>query len=145
MKRVVAAAALVGVLAVPGLARAGSSTDAALALGAFAVFNQMLSGTGVFGVGRQAVLAAPPPAVYAPAPPVAYAPPPPPVVYAPAPPPPVVYAPAPPPVVYAPAARPVVVYQTPPRVVYRAPAVVYKPVPVYRSSVRHEHWKHRGR
>jgi hypothetical protein len=138
MKRVLAAAALVGVLAVPGLARAGSSTDAALALGAFAVFNQVLSGTGVFGIGR-------PPVVYAPAPPVAYVPPPPPVVYAPAPPPRVVYAPAPPPVIYAPAARPVVVYPAPPRVVYRAPAIVYRPVPVHRSSDRHEHWKHRGR
>src|SRR3989442_14227058 len=33
----------------PGVPRAGSSTDAALGLGAFAVFNQILSGTGVFG------------------------------------------------------------------------------------------------
>src|SRR5713226_3880195 len=80
MKRVVAAVALGGLLMVPGLASAGSSTDAALGLGAFAVFNQILSGTGVFGGGRTVVIERP-------------------VVYAPAPPP-VVYAPAPPPVVY---------------------------------------------
>ncbi len=139
MKRVVAAAALVGVLVVPGLARAGSSTDAALALGAFAVFNQMLSGTGVFGA---RVAAAPaPPVVYTPAPPpVVYAPPAPAVVYAPAPPPPVVYAPAPR-VVYAPAPPPVVVYSPPRRVVYRAPAVVYGPAPVHGHWNGRPHWR----
>ena len=131
MKRVVVAAALVGTLALPGIARAGSSTDAALALGAFAVFNQILSGTGVFGAAR---VAAAPPVVYAPAPPVVYAPPPPPVVYAPAPPPPpVVYAPAPR-VVYQPAPPPVVVYSPPRRVGYREPVVVYRHGPA------HGHW-----
>lgn len=95
--------AAVSLLVVPGQATAGSSTDAALALGAFAVFNQIVRGETIFnGVHR------------APQPAVVYAPPPPPptVVYAPAPPPPVVYAPAPPPppVVYAPAPPPVVVY-----------------------------------
>jgi len=122
MKRVVAAVALVGALAVPGLARAGSSTDAALGLGAFAVFNQILSGTGVFS--RPTVVYTPPPVVYAPAPP-------------------------PPPVVYAPAPRPVVVYPAPPAVVYRAPAAVYAPAPVYGYYYdggghwkRAKHWKH---
>ena len=65
----------IGLLMVPGLASAGSSTDAALGLGAFAVFNQILSGTGVFGGGRTVVIERP----------VVVAPPPPPVVYAPAP------------------------------------------------------------
>jgi len=48
MKTLVAVAIVVAML-VPGVAFAGSSTDAALGLGAFAVFNQMISGTGVFG------------------------------------------------------------------------------------------------
>ena len=48
MKRV-AAVVLFAMLLIPGVALAGSSTDAALGLGAFAVFNQILSGTGVFG------------------------------------------------------------------------------------------------
>jgi hypothetical protein len=126
MKRVAAAVALIGTLAVPGLAKADSSTDAALGLGAFAVFNQILSGTGVFGGGRTVFVAPPPP---------------PPVVYS-----------APPRVVYAP--RPVVVYPAPP-VVYRAPAVVYAPAPAYGYYAprppaygyyapveRHGHWKH---
>src|ERR1700756_2033734 len=86
MKRL-AAVALVTVILLPGVAFAGSSTDAALGLGAFAVFNQILGGVGVFG--RPAVVVAAPPVVYAPAPPVVYAPPPP-VVYGP---PAVVYAP----------------------------------------------------
>src|SRR5438034_4052475 len=103
--RRMAAVVMIAMLLSPGLALAGSSTDAALGLGAFAVFNQIVSGTGVFGGGRTVVVERP--VVYAPAPPpVFYAPAPPPVVYAPAPPP-VVYAPAPPPVVYAP---PAVVY-----------------------------------
>jgi hypothetical protein len=123
MKRL-AALALVGTLMVPGVAAAGSSTDAALGLGAFAVFNQIISGTGVFGGGRtviieQPVVVAPPPVVYAPAPP------------------PVVYAPPPPPVVYAP----------PGTVVYQAPPVLYSPAPVYgyyapypRHRPWHRHW-----
>src|SRR5438874_1889200 len=122
MKRV-AAFVLLTMLLIPGVALAGSSTDAALGLGAFAVFNQILSGTGIFGAFnpapaavvvqrpvyvQQPVYVAPPAPVYvAPAPPVYYAPPAP-VYYAPAPP--VYYAP-PAPVYYAP--RPVVVYPAP--------------------------------
>ena len=53
MKRL-AAAVMVLALLVPGAAFAGSSTDAALGLGAFAVFNQIISGTGIFGGYRQA-------------------------------------------------------------------------------------------
>ena len=113
------AVAVVLVLLSPALAFAGSSTDAALALGAFAVFNQIISGTGVFGgiVGRPAIAA-----------PVVYAPPAPAVVYAP--PPPVVY--APPPVVIAPA-PPVFVAPAPPVIV--APHGYY--APVYRKVPRH--------
>jgi len=88
--------ALVAVVPLP--AHAGSSTDAALGLGAFAVFNQIVRGETIFhGIGRPVVRervvyvpAPPPPVVYTP-PPVYYAPPP--VAYAPPPPP--VYAPAP--------------------------------------------------
>src|SRR2546422_8502520 len=112
-----AAVALMTVILLPGVAFAGSSTDAALGLGAFAVFNQILGGVGIFGR----------PAVVAPAPPVVYAPPPP-VVYAP--PPPVVYAPAP-------------VYYAPPPPVYYAPAPVYYAAPgpvVYRPVYRHRRW-----
>jgi hypothetical protein len=68
-------------------ARAGSSSDAALALGAFAVFNQLVRGETIFHgrpqVVRQTVVVVqqPPAVVYAsPWPPVVYAPPPPPVV-----------------------------------------------------------------
>src|SRR5712664_3811705 len=60
MKRL-AAVALMTVILLPGVAFAGSSTDAALGLGAFAVFNQILGGVGVFG--RPAVVVAPPPPV----------------------------------------------------------------------------------
>ena len=113
MKRLVAAVALVGTLAVPGLAKADSSTDAALGLGAFAVFNQIISGTGVFGGGRTVVIERP-------------------VVVAP-----------PPPVVYAPPPRPVVVYPAPPpTVVYRTPRAVYAPGPVYVVPGHGKHWKH---
>jgi len=68
MKRV-AALVVIAMLLLPGVALAGSSTDAALGLGAFAVFNQILSGTGVFGYHAPAVVAqpvyvAPPPPVY---------------------------------------------------------------------------------
>jgi|GEM_PF-2467622 len=111
MKKAVALLLLLAPLTfvMPSPAAAGGSEDAALALGAFAVFNQLVRGETVLHdlFGARPVVAqpvvAPPPVVYAP-PPVVYAPPPP-VVYAP-PPPPVVYAPAPA-VVYAP--RPVVV------------------------------------
>ena len=48
MKKLLAVALVLIVLS-PALAFAGSSTDAALGLSAFAVFNQILSGTGIFG------------------------------------------------------------------------------------------------
>ena len=70
MKKLIALVVAVAVL-MPGLAFAGASTDAALALGAFAVFNQIVSGVGIFH--RGPVVAAPP-FVYTP-PPI-YAPPP---------------------------------------------------------------------
>ena len=125
MKRV-ALAVMIAMVLLPGVALAGSSTDAALGLGAFAVFNQILSGTGVFGafhpaapvvvqrpvvVQQPVVVAAPPAPVYVPAPPV-YVAPPPPVYVTPAYP---VYA-APAPVVVAP--RPVFVYPGYRHVVY---------------------------
>src|SRR5439155_24868673 len=44
-----AAVAILTVILLPGVAFAGSSTAAALGLGAFAVFNQILGGVGVFG------------------------------------------------------------------------------------------------
>lgn len=117
MKRVLAIA-LITMLLAPGVASAGSSTDAALGLGAFAALGTILLGAAVFG--NPAIAA--PPVVYAPPPPV-YAPPP--VVYAPPPPP--VY--APPPVVYAP----------PPPVVYSPPPVVYAPRPAYGHR---PHWRY---
>src|SRR4030095_4307791 len=73
MKKLVGGLAIAVAMLLPGAAFAGGSTDAALGLGAFAVFNQILGGVGIFG--RPAVVAAPAP-VYAP-PPVVYAPPPP--------------------------------------------------------------------
>ncbi len=78
MKKLIALVIAVAVL-MPGLAFAGASTDAALGLGAFAVFNQILGGVGIFPRGP----AASPPVVYTPPPPVYFAPPPP--VYVPAP------------------------------------------------------------
>jgi hypothetical protein len=70
-------------------AHAGAATDAALGLGAFAVFNQLVRGETVFHdiffgrpvpvVVQRPVVVAPPPVVYA-SPPVYYAPPPPPAV-----------------------------------------------------------------
>ena len=121
MKRL-AAVALMTVILLPGVAFAGSSTDAALGLGAFAVFNQILGGVGVFGH---------PPVVVAPAPPVVYAPPPP-VMYAP--PPPVVY--GPPAVVYAPR-QPVYVV---PRPVYGYRQYAYRHGPE-----RHGRWDRHDR
>ena len=137
MKRLTAMLMLT-ILLSPALAWAGSATDAALGLGAFAVFNQILSGVGIFGGAPPVVVERPvPPVVYSP-PPVVYTPPPPPVVYSP--PPAVVY--APPPVVYGP--PPAVVYRPAPRPVYRAPGVVYEPAPrfVYRErpAVRRAEW-----
>ena len=95
----------------PAVAFAGSATDAALGLGAFAVFNQILGGVGVFGGVPRPVYAAPAPVYVAP----------PPVYVAPAP----VYYVAPPPVYFV------------PRPVYAAP--VYAPVVVVRDRafVRH--------
>jgi hypothetical protein len=103
MKKLIALV-VVAALAVltPGLAMAGASTDAALGLGAFAVFNQILGGVGIFH--RGPVVAAPP-VVYAPPPPVYVAPRP---VYAPAPR--VIVKPYP---VYVPAPRHVVVHPKP--------------------------------
>ena len=49
MKKAIILTSLLAIL-VPSMAFAGASTDAALGLGAFAVFNQMIAGTGVFGV-----------------------------------------------------------------------------------------------
>jgi hypothetical protein len=125
---------------------AGSATDTALGLAAFAVFNQFFGGLGaprtvVVQQPAEVISTAPPPVVYAP-PPVVYAPPPP-VVYAP---PPVVYAPPPPRVVYAP---PPVVYAPPPPIVYYAPpppVAVYPNGYVYgaRSYYYKHHRKHRG-
>src|SRR5437667_9418301 len=118
MKRAVTVIALLGLaagsfLVIPGQASAGSSTDAALALGAFAVFNQIVRGETIFNssphVVRETVVVQQPAVVYAPPPPppaVLHAPPPA-VLYAP---PPVIYAPAPPTVYYVPAPTPVYAY-----------------------------------
>jgi hypothetical protein len=105
MKTLIALVLAVAVFA-PTLAFAGASTDAALGLGAFAVFNQILGGVGIFHRGpvvapAPVVVAPPPPVVYAPAP-VVVAPPPPRYVPAPR----VVVNPYP---VYVPAPRHVVV------------------------------------
>ena len=117
MKRL-ALAATIAVLLLPGVARAGSATDAALGLGAFAVFNQIISGTGIFGgLAPRPVVVAPQPVVVAPPPPV-----------------------------YAP--RPVVVAPPPPVYVQPAPVYVYPKHPhkYYRARAYHGHgWKHDGR
>src|SRR6266702_2586749 len=82
-------------LVIPEQVSAGSSTDAALALGAFAVLNQIARGETIFNgsphVFRQTVVVEQPVVVQQPA--VVYAPPP--VIYAPAPPPTIYYVPAP--------------------------------------------------
>jgi hypothetical protein len=102
MKKLLAAVALFGgsMAMVPAPAHAGGSTDAALALGAFAVLNQIVRGETIFQAPRPVVVQQPivvqQPVIVGP----------PPVVYVPPPPPPVVYAPPP---VYAPPVR-VVVY-----------------------------------
>src|SRR5947207_13564581 len=125
MKRL-AAVALMTVILLPGVAFASSSTDAALGLGAFAVFNQILGGVGIFGAAHPVVVA-PAPVVVMPPPSVVYQPPP---VYV-APPARVYYAP-PPPVFVAP--HPV--YVAP------HPVVIYRPVPVYKHAKwgKH-HWR----
>ena len=71
MKKLIALVLAVAVFA-PTLAFAGASTDAALGLGAFAVFNQFLGGVGIFHrapvvVPAPVVVARPAP-VYVPAP-----------------------------------------------------------------------------
>ena len=137
MKRVVAIV-LVAMLMLPGMAWAGSSTDAALGLGAFAALGTLLLGAAILS---QPAIAAPAPVVVPPPPPpVVYAPAPPPVVYAPPPPPPVVYYPAPP-VVYAPAA-PVVVYKHPRKAYVPAPGYGYS-YPGYARYGYGPHWNHR--
>ncbi|HEX6211887.1 MAG TPA: hypothetical protein VF136_13985, partial [Methylomirabilota bacterium] len=66
--KTVAVLVLVALL-LPGVALADSATDAALGLGAFAVFNQIISGTGIFGgLGARPVVVAPAPVVIAPPP-----------------------------------------------------------------------------
>jgi hypothetical protein len=130
MKKAIVLASLLALL-VPGAAFAGSATDAALGLGAFAVFNQIISGTGIFGafvpVPRPVVLPAPPLPVVVPAPII-----------------------APPPVivhehrrVYV---RPPVYYAPPARRVYHAPArtvVIEKRVVVPPGHARDHHARHR--
>lgn len=102
MKKLIALVLAVAVFA-PTLAFAGASTDAALGLGAFAVFNQFLGGVGIFHrgpvVAPAPVVVARPVPVYVPAP-IVVAPPPPVVV------PRVVARPYP---LYVPAPRPVLV------------------------------------
>jgi len=126
MKRVVAVIALLVVAAVPFLAvpeqaNAGSSTDAALALGAFAVLNQIARGETIFNgsphVFRETVVVQQPAVVYAP-------PPPPAVIYAPPP----VFVYGPPPVIYVPA---------PPQTIYYVPA----PTPVYAYPYGYPHYR----
>ena len=130
MKKLIALVLAAAVFA-PTLAFAGASTDAALGLGAFAVFNQILGGVGIFHRGP---VVAPPPVVYAPPAPV-YVPPR--VVVAPPP----VYVPAPrviaqPYPVYVPAPRHVVVHPQPAfcppghaRKGWCYPGVAYRPAP----------------
>jgi hypothetical protein len=129
MKRLIALVLAAAVFA-PTLAFAGASTDAALGLGAFAVFNQILGGVGIFHrgpiVAPAPVVVSPPPVVYAPAP-VYYAPPPPRYVPAPR----VIARPYP---VYVPAPRHVVVHPQP---AFCPPGHAKKgwcyPAPVYRG------------
>lgn len=126
MKRLATGLMVAMLLLLPGAAWAGASTDAALALGSFAVFNQIIGGTGIFAG------LAPAPVHYAP-PALVYVPPPPPVVVAPRP----VYV-TPRPVYVAPRA----VYVAPrPVVVYRSPAPVYHG---HRGPRHAGHWKRYG-
>lgn len=71
MKKLVIAGLMAGAaLAGPAVAHAGAATDAALALGAFAVFNQIVRGDTVLHAGwgppPAVVHHAPPPVVYGP-------------------------------------------------------------------------------
>jgi hypothetical protein len=126
--KTVAAIMLVAVLLIPGVALASSATDAALGLGAFAVFNQIISGTGIFGgLAARPVVVAPQPVYVAPPQPVYVAPPQP------------VYVVPPPPPYYG---QPVVV--APP--VYGRPGPVWRPVHTYAAPthVYHRAYGHRG-
>ena len=117
--KTVAAIMLVAVLLIPGVALASSATDAALGLGAFAVFNQIISGTGIFGgLAARPVVVAPQPVYVAPQP---------------------VYVAPPPPPYYD---RPVVV--APP--VYGRPLPVWRPVHAYPvpTHIYHRAYWHRG-
>ena len=144
MKRLGTALIVAVLPLLPASAWAGSSTDAALGLGAFAVFNQILGGTGIFAglTPARPVYAAPAPVYVAPPPPVYVQPAP--IVVAPRP----VYV-MPRPVYVTP--RPVYVAPRPvyvaPRPVYVAPRPVYvapRPVVVYRSAgPAHGHGQHR--
>jgi hypothetical protein len=132
--KTVAALVVTGLLLIPGVALAGPATDAALGLGAFAVFNQIVSGTGVFaGIASRPVVVAAPPVVVAPAPPIYVAPPPP------------VYVAPPAPVYVAP--RPVVIAPAP--VFVRPVPVFVRPVPPHAFHRVHGHrgqhwgWDHR--
>lgn len=136
MRKALAGLLLLAGLAVaaPRAAFAGSAADAALGLGAFAVFNQILSGTGLFGAAAapyREVVVAPPPVVVQQPPAVIYTPPPP-----------VVYAPVPP-VVYAP--PPAAVYQVPPPAYYES-YIQYTPAwcpPGLAKQGRcYKHWRH---
>ena len=108
MKKILGAILVAGTAVLGGVpaAQAGGATDAALGLGAFAVFNQLVRGETVFNlfhpaapvVVSQPVVVAPPPVVVVPPPRVVYAPPPGAAFYGP---PPVVYAPPPASVYYA--------------------------------------------
>jgi len=110
--KTVAALMVVALLLIPGVALADSATDAALGLGAFAVFNQIISGTGIFGGlgARPVYVTPPPPPVYYTAPPVYYAP------------------------------RPVVVAPAP--VYVQPAPVHLHPAPVYRRHGHDWRWKH---
>jgi hypothetical protein len=124
--KTVAAIMLVAVLLIPGVALASSATDAALGLGAFAVFNQIISGTGIFGgLAARPVVVAPQPVYVAPPPPPYYSQP--------------VYVAPPPPPYYE---QPVVV--APP--VYGRPLPVWRPVHAYPvpTHIYHRAYGHRG-
>ena len=121
MRRLATALTVAILPLLPATAWAGASTDAALGLGAFAVFNQILGGTGIFGgLGHaQPVYAAPPAPIYV------------------APPPPVYVVPRP---VYV-APRPVYVV---PRPVYVAPrpVIIHRHGHGYGKHAGFKHWKH---
>lgn len=122
MKRLLAGLALLAgsVAVVPVPAHASGGTDAALALGAFAVLNQLVRGETIF---QAPLLAAPAPPVLVQPQPVFVRQPP---VYV-APPPVIVMWPP----VYAPA--------LPPVLVFGAPVVIYRRIP---PGHDHRYWEH---